>query len=113
MQELINELVDKWVILYAIVAVAFTEALMRRYDKKLTRWQYAIPITFCVTIVLSLIHSFKQPEVLWHYGITRGVKSGIVAIAGYDVFKATVLNIPFLNKKLIKADREAGGSENG
>jgi hypothetical protein len=106
MRELFDELVSKSVIIYAIIAVAFTEALMRMTDEKITRWKCAIPSAFCIAIILSVIHSFTQSSVTWYYAIARGVKAGIVAIAGYDVFKAAVLNIPFLKKRLLKTDEK-------
>lgn len=94
MTELLTELIDKWILLYAIIAVAFTEAVMRMTPEKITRWKYAILSTFMVAILLSLLHSFGQGDVTWKAGLVRGLESFVIAIAGYDVIKSLIKSLP-------------------
>lgn len=93
MVELFNELFDKWIIIYAIIAVGFTEAIMRWTSDKVTRWKYAIPITFLIAITLAMLHGFEQGTI-WQHGLSRGFKSFMVGIAGYDIIKSFIAHLP-------------------
>ena len=97
MTELLGELVDKWVILFAVLSVAVTEAIMRKTSERVTRWKYAIPCTAALALVMSVAWSFRQADVTWTDGIVRGIISAVIAIVGYDTLKSVVINLPFIN----------------
>ncbi len=99
MTELLKELVDKWMIVCAFIAVGFTESLMRWTSEKVTKWKYAILSTIGIALLLSLLISLNEVEVSWQDGLIRGAISAILAIAGYDTFKSAIAHIPFLNKE--------------
>lgn len=99
MTELLLELVDKWILIFAVLSVGFTEALMRGTPVKVTRWRYAMLSTAGIAILMSFVYSFRQEAVTWRDGIARGIISAIVAIVGYDALKSVAVNLPFIGKK--------------
>ena len=98
MTELLTELIDKWILIYAALTVACVEAIMRKTSETITRWKYAIPLTAIIAIIMSLAHSFEQDTTTWQGGLARGVKAAIVAIAMYDSLKAIIITLPFMKK---------------
>ncbi len=102
MAELLTELIDKWILIYAALTVACVEAIMRKTRESITRWKYAIPATAIIAIFMSVAHSFEQDAVTWQGGLARGIKAAIVAIAMYDSLKS-LCNSPKYHIRVSKA----------
>ena len=95
MTELLTELVDKWTLLIAVLAVGCTEGLMRITPDTITRWKYAIVTTIASGMVLSVAIGFLQKEVLWQDSLARGGVAVVLSIVFYDVLKSIILTLPF------------------
>ena len=103
MGDLLEGFISRDILIYAVLAVGFTEGLMRKTPEAITRWKFAVLSTIAAAILFSFLHSFAQEPVSWQMGLARGGKSAIIATALYDWIKTILLQ--FISRKAVNGDK--------
>jgi len=86
-----TEFFPKIIILYAVVAVGLTEAIMRVTPKKVTR-RFAPITALVVANIIAQIHGVAM-GVAWQSNFWPGVLAAGLAAMGYDHLKVALAGI--------------------